>query len=142
MDMKTIINAAMQTYSTLVDLTTIKCGQCGGIYAIVERFRKRLEEEGGFWHCPYCKTGWGYGEGENDRLKKDRDIFASRCSHLSDQLGREKRSGIALRGHLTRAKKRSIAGLCPCCKRHFANLKRHIQTKHPGYCKAAVKGEA
>jgi len=132
----------MRNYTTTVDLTTIQCGQCGGIYAIVERFRKRLKEEGGYWHCPYCQTAWGYGESENDYLKKDRDVLANRCSYLSDQLSCEKRSGIALRGHLTRVKKRIVAGLCPCCKRHFMNLERHVQMKHPAYCKSAMKGEA
>jgi hypothetical protein len=30
-----------------------------------------------------------------------------------------------------RLEKRVRSGLCPCCKRSFVNLKRHMATKHP-----------
>lgn len=34
---------------------------------------------------------------------------------------------------LDRAKQRVGAGSCPCCKRHFKALSRHMACKHPAY---------
>lgn len=39
----------------------------------------------------------------------------------------------------TRMKNRIANGVCPCCNRHFANVQRHIRTKHPEFTMA---GEA
>jgi hypothetical protein len=30
-------------------------------------------------------------------------------------------------------KKRAVAGVCPCCNRHFRELERHMASKHPKY---------
>jgi len=37
-------------------------------------------------------------------------------------------------------KRRAKNGLCPCCRRHFMNVQRHISTKHPGFA-ASELGE-
>ena len=46
------------------------------------------------------------------------------------------RSNRALRGHLTRQRKRAAAGMCPCCRRTFENVARHMESQHPGYGEA------
>lgn len=33
----------------------------------------------------------------------------------------------------TRLKNRVGRGICPCCHRHFANVQKHMETKHPGF---------
>src|SRR5258706_13368765 len=78
------------TFTESVTLTKIECGQCGGAYAINECYRKQREQESGFWNCPYCKTSWGYGDGENARLKreleeKSRQITAAKCDALREK---------------------------------------------------------
>lgn len=35
----------------------------------------------------------------------------------------------------TRLKKKVAAGLCPVCRRPFANLMRHMQGQHASYAK-------
>jgi len=32
-----------------------------------------------------------------------------------------------------RLQKRVANGVCPCCTRSFANLRRHMETTHPEY---------
>ena len=56
----------------------------------------------------------------NQRAEAERDLRLA-----------EERSHSATKGHLTRAKKRHRAGLCPCCNRQFQDLVRHMASKHP-----------
>lgn len=36
-----------------VELTQFSCGECGGTYAINERYRQQKHDKGGGWTCPY-----------------------------------------------------------------------------------------
>jgi hypothetical protein len=67
---------------------------------------------------------------ERDRLKqqlaqKDDEITDAnrRAAHAKKQLA-------ASRGEVTRLHKRTENGVCPCCNRTFANLARHMASKH------------
>jgi hypothetical protein len=123
------------------ELTTIHCGCCGGIYAINERYRQLKYERGEGWHCPYCKAQWGYfSNGENAMLKKqieERDRIIARKNACLDQANAEirdkTRQVIAQKSAKTRIKNRIANGICPCCKRHFANLERHMKNQHGDY---------
>ena len=125
--------ADLATVYRTVDLTSIHCGGCAGTYAINERFRQECHTQGKFWHCPYCDTLWGYGEGELARVK--RQLEEQRKLKDQERLWREKaeHQTRAVRGVVTKLKKRAANGICPCCKRTFAQLARHMATKHPEY---------
>jgi len=110
-----------------VVLTEINCGECGGTYAINERYRLQKYQKGESWTCPYCKTGWGYSaEGENARLK--RELEAERNRKL-EALTRANQAS-AERGKLARKLRRVDRGVCPSCNRTFQNLARHMACKH------------
>lgn len=142
MTQASVANKAMERFTASVELCTVKCGVCGGVYAILEDYREQQWEKGKSWHCPYCEIGWGYaGAGEYDRLKKAAEQASSRAVFYADQAKAAERSRRATAGHLTRTKRRIAAGVCPCCNRHFINLERHITTKHPRYQKEAVRKE-
>lgn len=116
-----------------VELTQISCGQCGGAYAISERYRKEKEEKGGGWNCPYCKVSWGFfGGSEAERLRKQLEAANETADFLRRSRAREQASHRATKGHLTRLKKRASAGVCAFCNRTFQNVARHVACKHPG----------
>lgn len=125
----------------IVALTQIDCGNCGGSYAISERYRAKKAQEGGYWNCPYCQCSWGYGDNnENARLKRElelqkkRTAWAEQDTKLAkDRAARLDHSLRTTKGHVTRIKKRVSAGVCPCCKRTFKQLAAHMKTKHPTY---------
>lgn len=48
-----------------------------------------------------------------------------------EQLERDQRQ--AAENERDRLKLRSKNGCCPCCKRNFQNLQRHMRTKHPEF---------
>lgn len=110
-----------------VELTEINCGECGGTYAINERYREQQAEKGGTWNCPYCKVGWGYsGRGENAQLKLA--IEAERRNKIA-ALNRANQAA-AERDKLARKLKRVGRGVCPECNRTFSDLARHMVCKH------------
>lgn len=119
----------------------MNCGECGGVYAIQEKYRAEKYQSGGSWHCPYCQVGWGYGNNnENSRLKKQLEEANARAERERvrkvDALAeadhfRKSRNGM--KGALVSTQKRVKNGVCPCCKRTFSCLADHMATKHPDY---------
>jgi hypothetical protein len=118
-----------------VTLTSIDCGNCGGVYAINERYRRQRAEEGGFWHCPYCETSWGFAKdgSENARLKRELEAERARKQAALDRANAAEQSEHRLTKQVRSLKKRTANGVCPCCTRSFVNLQRHMTTQHPDY---------
>ena len=115
-----------------VELTEINCGECGGVYALNERYRKQQYEKGGSWHCPYCQTGWGYGgNSENSQLKRQLEAERVRKDNALAEANRLRASLTAQKGLTTKLQNRVKAGVCPCCNRTFKQLAAHMQSKHP-----------
>lgn len=132
------------TWTFNTQLTEIECGGCAGVYAISEKYRTEKYRQGGYWKCPYCGISWGYGEGENERLKKqlaqEKHYAEQKQAALRDQLQRAEgkaermdRRRAAMKGQVTRIKNRIGKGVCPCCNRTFANLQRHMSGQHPDW---------
>lgn len=130
-----------ETQTFPATLTVINCGECGGIYAINERYRQGQEQVGGSWHCPYCECGWGYAHNsENERLKRDLQL---KEAELTRQLQRLDQTKAALRetesrrraekGAKTKLKKRAASGICPCCNRYFVEVHKHMLSQHPEF---------
>jgi len=124
-----------------VRLTAINCGVCGGTYAINERYRQQKYEDGGSWNCPYCKTGWGFSnDNENAKLKhqlkneqKRRQWAEHNLEHARENEKHANHRANGYKGQLVKTKKRIKHGVCPCCTRSFKNLASHMANKHPEY---------
>jgi sRNA-binding protein len=131
----------MSTITKTVELTTISCGECGGTYAIAERYRAQCQAEAKLWNCPYCQTRWGYPgktavEKERDRVAEaNRQLARERASHDQTRADRDHKEAQrrAERGAKTKLKKRVAAGVCPCCNRTFQDLSRHMAGQHPDF---------
>lgn len=109
-----------------VSLSEINCGECGGTYAINERYRQQKHDVGGYWNCPYCRCSWGYGKSE---LKRAQEALAAESKRLASALTRENEERAA-KLKLERKLKRVARGVCPDCQRTFANLARHMHSQH------------
>lgn len=114
-----------------VNLVDVDCGECGGTYAVNERFHEQKRQKGGYWHCPYCQTSWGFGEGENSRLKKELTAEKARRDRALQEANENRQLAEKTVKAINRLKKRVTNGVCPCCNRTFQNLARHMKTKHP-----------
>jgi hypothetical protein len=117
-------------------LTVIECGGCGWSYGIPERFHTEAKERGSRWRCPNRGCSWesvGYRESEVKRLQRELESARQWSTRNREWAEREQRRAIALKGVVTRTKRRIAHGICPCCKRTFANLANHMKGQHPSY---------
>lgn len=140
---KVILDGCNVVYTS--DLSVINCGICGGTYALSRRYVVKRREHGGCWTCPYCATGWGYSK-ENSEIEKLKKQLQNQTDATKDQrlrkeelfekCGKLERSRNGMKGVLRREQNRLARvknGTCPCCKRHFKNLERHMKGKHPNF---------
>lgn len=123
----------------------VRCFTCGVPFGITaELYRRVVEKATGAVYCPACGQETCWRESSADRRIKQltqqlqtadtRANTANRHARLVGQRAdRVEGSLRATRGVVTRMKNRVSRGVCPCCKRHFANLERHMDTKHPSY---------
>jgi len=114
------------TYTETLTVTHCWCGIAVGIPSNL--YRVAHENKG---HEVYCPLGHSFSWGDSFQEKYERE--QRRVKATKELLAQEERSHAATRGHLTRARSRAAAGLCPCCNRHFENVARHVKTKHPDF---------
>jgi hypothetical protein len=134
--------------TTGIAMVRVDC-QCGGVYALTEPHYRTCREQGKGWTCPYCRTGWGFsGKGENQQLKaqlEKANTEIKRQAELKDAARKERDHHWTERKKLqtrhSHLRERVKNGVCPCCRRNFENLQRHMKTQHPGY-KPAESGVA
>ena len=120
-------------------LTTVSCYRCGIVFAMPQSYYQDRLKDHDNWHCPNGHVQHFTGktalqkkadrlEYENARLLRQKELAEKEARY---QKGRATRT-------VNKAKKEAekvANGTCPCCKRNFKNLRRHMQTKHPKHVK-------
>jgi len=123
----------------------VTCGVCGIRFCVDHEWHKNLKETGCDFVCPRgCQICY-----RDNKLKQlERELQQERKrKEWAEQLARnadrhavaQERRATAYKGHLTRQKRRAANGVCPCCKRTFKDLARHMSGKHPEYVAEANK---
>lgn len=112
------MNTMSYTYQETITLERLCCGKCGITFAVPQLFVAERRADGGGWHCPNGHERV-FAEPEVDRLR--RALTAAKCETLRER---------QLREQADRKLRRVNRGVCPCCKRSFQNLARHMKTKH------------
>jgi predicted nucleic acid-binding Zn-ribbon protein len=114
-----------RTYTEIVTLQETVCKSCGVTHALPSKLLEGLQQTGGYYYCPNGHR-WGWGDSEEDRLRKELKRIQTELIQVKDQLQASERE-------TKRHKKRIANGVCPCCHRSFVQLQRHMQTQHPEY---------
>ncbi len=126
------------TVTGTTELITETCISCGVLFAMPDELKRhRIENKKSF----YCPNGhsMSYTESEADRLRRQLKNAKADADWERQHREAAERSLSATRGVVTKLRKRAHAGTCPFgCRRHFADLERHVATKHPG---ASLEGE-
>lgn len=132
-----IAQGTMKLVRELV-LDVSECITCGVVYGVSLEFEKARRGDGKTFYCPNGHS-MTYGETDLTRAQKkaarlERDLASAQDSIASwrTRLAREEASKAAIKGHLTRARKRIQAGLCPECNVQFPDLEIHMQSAHYG----------
>ena len=121
-------------------LESITCVQCGIEFAMPTQYLRGLRDDHRNFHCPAGHVQHFKGQTEVERLqkeveKKDKELEyrQRRIDNLAKMHKDSEHRASALKGVITRTKKRIANGVCPCCKRSFDQLARHMKTQHPDY---------
>jgi hypothetical protein len=133
------------TVETTMEL--IVCARCSMAFAVPARFEQaRRRDHREFW-CPSGHGNLFHGPSVEEKLRKQVSDLEARLTHARDERDWERgrresteRSLSATKGVLTRTKRRVAAGVCPCCKRTFAQLARHMAGQHPEYVEETAGG--
>jgi len=118
------------TKRTTTSLYISECPNCGILHGIPSDYEQRRRGDGESWYCPNGHSQC-FSETREGALKK-------RNAALADEAERLRRDNLRLSDdlmtnakELRRIKRRTHAGLCTICNRHFENVERHNKTKHP-----------
>lgn len=127
----------------------ITCGQCEQPIYLSKEQEETLRRSSATFYCL-----WGHslhfpqGDSREDKLRRERDRLKQDAARLEQQITtlRESRDAAerrtaAMKGQVTRLKNRAANGVCPCCNRTFANLQRHMASKHAGFVAEEVQAE-
>lgn len=111
-----------------------QCGTCAVWHTVPEIIYKNHRSEGGFHSCPNGhQRGWDKGTDaiERENTRRERDRLKQEAARLAEEIAAEKARADAAEKKYLQARRRSAAGVCPCCNRTFANMQRHMKAKHP-----------
>lgn len=108
-----------------------ECAACGVLFAMTWEFydqRMKDGDKGSF----YCPNGHGqhYSKKSDAQLRAEAEERARQCEA---RLQSERDQRLAAERELKRQRQRAKAGACPCCKRSFVQLARHMKSKHPDF---------
>lgn len=137
----------MSTLTYSGHLVVDECCVCGVRFAWPEDLReKKLTERqdptrNGFF-CPNGHSQHFSGKPEADLLRERLQVEKENAAFWRTESQRVARQAAAARGVTTKLKRRIANGVCPCCKRSFANVARHMASQHPEYPEAAEKAGA
>lgn len=119
-------------YETCLTVTSAECCQCGHLVFMSTDFATRRHRDHRSWYCLSCGQAQGW-TGESDIQKLQKELAAERERKMAalDEANRMRAEADEAKRASERLRKRAHAGVCPCCKRSFENVRRHIKTKHP-----------
>ncbi len=113
------------------EFETINCSECGTTFAIPVHFYKELHSSKRTWTCPNGHQRVFLAESVEAQLKKELATEKQRREMAEREVAMEKKRVEYAENVTKRLRKRIANGMCPCCKRSFQNLRRHMATKHP-----------
>lgn len=116
------------------------CYKCGIPLIMPSWFyEKRVSDHESFW----CLNGHQQaylGESKEQKLREELERKNEQLRYAADRESALRIRSTKLehqlhgtKGALTKVKKRIANGVCPCCKRSFHDLQRHMSNRHPNY---------
>lgn len=125
------------------DFQAHTCAGCGTSFAVPYNLYRCFKEDGASLRCPNASCPWpSFSIHETKAMRLEKELAAEReratRAHQArewaeKQLSATKGQVTKLRNEAAKAHARIANGVCPCCKRSFQNLRRHMTTKHPEY---------
>lgn len=136
------MGATVYSMNEFVKLETLVCGECGVTWAMPAPLRSARLSDGKSFFCPNGHERV-FRDTEEARLRRALDA-ERRARERSEELRKAalkeaEHNAIEWRKSKTRLRtmrERVKHGVCPCCKRSFVQLARHMATQHPDFNEA------
>lgn len=131
-----------QKFNTDTTLVVVECYSCKITYAIPKSLHDSAvaypgdDARGWKLCCPLGHTWWYTGTNAETKLKREQERSARLRAELDQTeatLRGQRARATRFKNDRDRERKRVAAGVCPCCKRSFSNLARHMEGQHPGF---------
>lgn len=121
------------TITETVTLVTENCCTCGVLFAFTEEYKREARRDHRWWYCPNGHTQQYVDKSDAEKLREANRQIASleedvRVANAATRSAQQQHSSLL---------KRVEKGICPHCRRHFANVERHCERQHPGKPKPA-----
>ncbi len=128
----------MPLIGSQTELSVEQCW-CGIWHAVPQRliqeqdrqFENRENQRG--IYCPLGHSWVRSGQSKCDRLNQQLQRERSHHDQTKAELRETEARRRAEKGAKTKIMNRVAAGICPVCRRPFANLMRHMQGQHPSF---------
>lgn len=117
-------------------VTTCWCGINHAVPEDLYNHQRRQHDDGRQVTAIYCPLGHTHvpsGTPAVERVRVELERARTRAARETARRDQAEASARAYKGVATKARKRAAAAVCPCCKRSFVQLRRHLETKHPDY---------
>lgn len=127
-------------FSLAVTFEPVTCSAkgCGLVFAVPASWGTTRREDKATFYCPNGHAQYFPGKTDVEKARATAAYWEARAKEERAAGQRTERQLFATRGVVTRIKRRIGAGVCPCCRRSFQNLKRHMAGEHPLYVREAV----
>ena len=115
----------MPVETLTIETVEMECGECGVLFWVTRAFYRERRNRKLGWCCPNGHSRV-FRESEVDALKRELEEERSKLAGAQFEL-------MAAEKKVRRLEKRAKNGVCPCCHRQFAQLTRHMKSKHPEF---------
>lgn len=119
------------------ELEVHECPVCFVTYAGPKRLFEAKRRNGTNFYCPNGHN-LSYHDSEEDKLRRERDQLKQRIALKDDQIAEAIDRAMRAQKEVNKLTTRASHGVCPCCKRTFSQLARHMKQKHPEFKAVAV----
>lgn len=123
------------------ELVTITCcvSTCGILFAVPERWDTARRESHAEFYCPNGHNQAYLSKTQAEKLQaklkdteRERDWERNRRRAVEQDAMTLANQRRALRGVVTKLKRKAAAGECGFCHRQFADVAEHVVAEHPG----------
>ena len=117
----------------IITLELEECCNCHCMFGITTDMMNRLRINHRSFYCPNGHPQSYLHESREEKLKRQLEQTSSQLARTQSSLETSRRSKAAIKGQLTKTKRRVANGVCPCCNSTFADLAAHMHGQHPEY---------
>jgi len=111
------------------------CGLCDIPWGMPKTYVDARRSDGRGFMCPNGHK-WRYsGETKEEKLRREVRATKDALARTRADLDQTAASLRSTKGVVTKMRKRVGNGVCPCCKRTFKDLARHMDSQHPDFKK-------